>query len=221
MREESATPVSRSLRPRAAALAASVAALMTACAAPPVVSPAAAADDDRALYDRAHRILRETPLIDGHNDLPWQYHKRCDNHLAQLDIAADLTTLENPTHTDIPRLRAGGVGGQFWSVYIPRPEYPGRAGDTRTVLEQIDLVHRMARRDPDHFEMAYTADDVDRIHQSGRIACLIGMEGGHSIENSLAILRMLYDVGARYMTITHSKSTLWADSATDERRHGG
>ena len=221
MKEESRTGVHRSLRLGGAALAVSVAALMTACAAPPIVSPAATADGDRELYERAHRILREAPLIDGHNDLPWQYRKRCGNHLEQLDIAADLTTLENPTHTDIPRLRAGGLGGQFWSVYIPIRKYPGQAGDARAVLEQIDLVHRMAARYPEHFEMAYTADDVERIHQSGRIACMIGMEGGHAIENSLAVLRMLYDVGARYMTITHSKSTLWADSATDERRHGG
>ncbi len=196
--------------------------LAAGCAAPSStgsIDPASASTED--LLEHARAILRDTPLIDGHNDLPWQYHKRVNNRLDQLDLHDDLTALDNPTHTDIPRLRAGGVGGQFWSVYIPIAEHGGRDGDVRAVLEQIDLVHRMAQRYPDDFEIAYTADDVERIHASGRIASLIGMEGGHSIENSLAALRMLYDVGARYMTITHSKSTFWADSATDEARYGG
>ena len=115
--------------------------------------------------------------------------------------------------TDIPRLRAGGVGGQFWSVYVP-VELQGQAAVTAT-LEQIDIVHRMMRKYPDTFELALTADDVERIFKKGKIASLIGMEGGHSIDNSLAALRMFHRLGARYMTLTHSKNTAWADSCSD------
>ena len=115
--------------------------------------------------------------------------------------------------TDIPRLRAGGVGGQFWSVYVP-VELQGQAAVTAT-LEQIDIVHQMMRKYPDTFELALTADDVERIFKEGKIASLIGMEGGHSIDNSLAALRMFHRLGARYMTLTHSKNTAWADSCTD------
>lgn len=171
---------------------------------------------------RAHALLATTPLIDGHNDLPWAYRSRFENHLAQMDIADDLTqTLDRPTHTDIPRLRRGGLGAQFWSVYIPIREYPGKPGDMKTVSEQIDVVHRLCELYPDDLEIALTADDIERIFNSGKVASLIGMEGGHSIENSLAALRMTYKLGARYMTITHSLSTEWADSATDIPRHNG
>lgn len=182
------------------------------------VSPDA---DDATLHAHVMKLLADTPLIDGHNDIPWQYRKRVKNRLADLDLNADLTQLDEPTHTDIPRLRRGGVGGQFWSVYIPIQRAGGGDGDVRTVFEQIDVVHRMAASYPDDFEMAYTADDVERIHGDGKIACMIGMEGGHSMENSLGALRMLYQAGARYMTITHSKGLFWADSATDEARVNG
>ncbi|MFY9821480.1 MAG: dipeptidase [Thermoanaerobaculia bacterium] len=174
---------------------------------------------DPALLERVHRVLEKVPLIDGHNDLPWEYRKRVQNHLEKIDLRAGTTKLDPPLHTDIPRLRRGGVGGQFWSVYVP-VEIPG-ADAVQAVMEQIDDVHRLAERYPDTFEMAYTAADVERIHQAGRIASLVGMEGGHSIHNSLAALRLLYAAGARYMTITHSKNTDWADSATDEPKHGG
>jgi len=118
-----------------------------------------------------------------------------------------------------PRLRAGGVGGQFWSVYVPAT-LPG-ADAVQAVLEQIDVVHWMCARYPDTFELALTADDVERIHRHGRIASLIGMEGGHAINNSLATLRMTYKLGARYMTLTHTKNTDWADAAGDEPKcHG-
>jgi membrane dipeptidase len=174
---------------------------------------------DPALIERARRLLDKVPLVDGHNDLPWVYRERAKNHLAQIDLKGDTTQLEPPMHTDIPRLRRGGVGGQFWSVYVP-VELTGPAA-VRAVLEQIDVVHRLVERYPDTFELALAADDVVRIHKTGKIASLIGMEGGHSIDDSLATLRQLYNAGARYMTITHSKNTDWADSATDAPQHGG
>ncbi len=171
--------------------------------------------------DHAIALMKQTPLIDGHNDIPWQYRSRVHNHLCEMDLHADLTTLDRPTHTDLPRLRAGHLGAQFWSVYIPIEEYPGNAEDVKAVIEQIDVVHRLCEQYPDDLELALTADDVERIFRKGKIASLIGMEGGHSIDNSLAVLRKTYDLGARYMTITHSLSTAWADSATDEPRHDG
>ncbi len=174
---------------------------------------------DPTLVERARKLLDEVPLIDGHNDLPWEYRQRVKNHLDKIDLRGDTSKLDPPLHTDIPRLRRGGVGGQFWSVYVP-VDIPG-ADAVQAVLEQIDDVHRLAERYPDTFEIARTADDVVRIHKAGRIASLAGMEGGHSIHNSLAALRQLYEAGARYMTITHSKNTDWADSATDAPKHGG
>lgn len=165
-------------------------------------------------------ILRTTPLIDGHNDVPWAYRTRVRNHLAQVDFAGDTRTLERPMHTDLPRMRAGGIGAQFWSVFIPITDPPGKPGDTRTVIEQIDFARRLIGR-YDDLQLALNADDIERIHRRGGIASLIGMEGGHSIENSLAVLRATYDLGARYMTLTHSRNLAWADSATDERRAGG
>lgn len=167
---------------------------------------------------KIRRILREVPLIDGHNDVPWQYRKRKAS-FDEVDLASDTTRLHPPMVTDIARLRAGGVGGQFWSVYIPATLTNGTA--VEAVLEQIDVVHRMMRRYPKTFELALTADDVERIHRRGRIASLIGMEGGHSIGNSLAVLRMTYRLGARYMTLTHTKNTDWADAAGDEPQHHG
>lgn len=163
-------------------------------------------------------LLREGPLIDGHNDLPWQYRKR-GGDLSAIDLRRDTSQLNPPWVTDIPRLRAGGVGGQFWSVYVPA-KLPGAEAFQATV-EQIDVVHRLCARYPDTFELALTADDVERIHRQGRIASLIGMEGGHSINNSLAALRMTYELGARYLTLTHTKNTDWADAAGDEAKHGG
>jgi membrane dipeptidase len=168
---------------------------------------------------RVDKILREVPLIDGHNDLPWEYRERVKNHLAQIDIAQDQSRIAKPLHTDIARLRAGRVGGQFWSVYVP-VSLKG-ADALQATLEQIDVVHRLCARYPETLTLALTADDVARIHKSGRIASLIGVEGGHSINNSLAALRMLYRAGARYMTITHSANTEWADSATADPKAGG
>ena len=177
----------------------------------------AADKPDRHLAE-ARRILRQVPLIDGHNDVPWQYRKR-SNDFSALDLAHDTAGLKPPMHTDIPRLRAGEIGGQFWSVYVSVK--PSGAEAVQATIEQIDVVHRMCARYPETFELALTADDVERIHRKGRIASLIGMEGGHSINNSLGTLRMMYRLGARYMTLTHVKNTDWADAAGDVAKHYG
>jgi len=177
-------------------------------AAPP--SPAGGGDPvDR----RIDRILAATPLIDGHNDLPWEIREKYDFWRKPLDLAADTSTLPARLQTDIPRLRRGRLGAQFWSVWIP--------GAIRMTLEEIDIVHRMAARYPGDFEMASTAADIVRIHKAGRIASLIGVEGGHQIGNSPAALRLFYALGVRYMTLTHSINNDWADSATaDPVLHG-
>ena len=176
------------------------------------------ADD---FLDRVEKVLKATPLIDGHNDIPWQFRRRVNNDLGQLDLSTDLSLLKNPTQTDIPRLRHGLLGGQFWSVYVPINAYGGTSEHVQQVIEQIDVVYRMTSMYADTFEMAYTAEDIERIHSKGKIASLIGIEGGHAINDSLAVLRRLYQLGARYMTLTHSKSVRWADSATDMVRHDG
>jgi membrane dipeptidase len=168
-----------------------------------------------ALLERARALHRQVPLIDGHNDYPWAVRENVDRDVDRLDISKPQPAI----HTDIGRLRAGGVGGQFWSVYVPA-ELAGQAAVTAT-LEQIDIVHRMVRKYPQAFELALTAGDVERIFKSGKMASLIGMEGGHSIDNSLGALRMFYRLGARYMTLTHGRNTPWADSATDEPKLGG
>lgn len=180
-----------------------------------LATPVAAQDADA---DRARRILERTPLIDGHNDLPWALRQNHGNDPHAVDLTTDLET-STGLHTDIPRLRAGGVGGQFWSVYVPASLDPVEA--VKTTFEQIDTVKRMVAAHPDVFELATTADDIDRVHRTGRIASLIGMEGGYSIDDSLGLLREFYDAGARYMTLTHSRTTSWADSATDAPKWGG
>ena len=161
----------------------------------------------------AHRIHRDLPVVDGHNDLPWAIRTRAGG---ALDVADPRTRLDG-YHTDFPRLREGGVGAQFWSVYVPAWS---RSPLSETV-EQIDLVRRMSAMAPEWTELAVSSDDVDRIRASGRVAGLLGAEGGHSIENSLPALRALGDLGVRYMTLTHMDTIDWADSATDEPRHGG
>jgi membrane dipeptidase len=164
-------------------------------------------------------ILRRIPLVDGHNDLPWVIRERVQGALSQIDLTADLSGLEPTLHTDIARLRRGGVGAQFWSVWVPASFDPPEA--VVATLEQIDLVKRIAARYPETFELALSASDIRRIHGEGKIASLVGMEGGHCIASSLGVLRQLYAAGARYMTLTHSDTVAWADSATDEPRHGG
>lgn len=166
-------------------------------------------------------LLADTPLIDGHNDLPWQYYRRHENRLAELDVGEDQSGLEPPLHTDLKRLRAGGVGAQFWSVYVPIRQYGGTPGDAARVLAQMDVVRRLAARYPEDLELAFSASDIERIHGEGRVASLMGIEGGHAIEDSLGVLRSLYHAGGRYMTLTHSTGLRWADSATDKARHDG
>jgi membrane dipeptidase len=169
-------------------------------------------------------MLRRFPLIDGHNDLPWALRELAGDvskvRLAPADPGGtDLAAPVDGTHTDLPRLRAGGVGGQFWSVYVPA----SLTGDgaVTAVLEQIDVARRMIACYPADLELALTADDVERIFAAGRIASLLGAEGGHAIAGSLGVLRMLYALGVRYMTLTHNANVGWADSATDEPQAGG
>ncbi len=183
-----------------------------------------AAPADADYRDRVAKILAKTPLIDGHNDLPWEIRERFKGRLSVFDLKSDTSKLPAPADeaalmTDIPRLRAGMVGGQFWSVWVP-VEITG-AQAVETTIEQIDLVKRMAAKYPADFEVALTAADVRRIHRAGKIAALIGIEGGHQIDNSLAVLRQMYDLGARYMTLTHVRNTGWADAATDAPAHHG
>jgi membrane dipeptidase len=170
------------------------------------------ADQDQ---QRARKLLGRVPLIDGHNDLPYALRDAGAMDLASVDLAEPVSF----TQTDLPRLAAGGVGAQFWSVYVPA-SLAGEAAVV-TTLEQIDLVHRMVRRYPDRLELALTAADIERIFAAGRVASLIGAEGGHSIASSMGVLRMLYALGVRYLTLTHNSNVPWADSATDEPRAGG
>jgi membrane dipeptidase len=176
------------------------------------------------VQSRVDRVLAETPLIDGHNDLPWEIRARFKSDLAAVDLKSDTSRLPFPADgaplmTDIPRLRAGRVGGQFWSVWVPVNIQGFEA--VQTTLEQIDLVKRFCARYPDDLEMAYTSVEVRRVHKAHKVACLIGIEGGHQINASLAVLRQMYEAGARYMTLTHTTNTDWADSATDAPVHHG
>ena len=166
-------------------------------------------------WRRARKLLSRVPLIDGHNDLPYALRDAGGMDLARVDLAAPVSF----THTDLPRLATGGLGAQFWSVYVPA-SLAGEAA-VATTLEQIDLVHRMVRHYPDRLELALTAADVQRIFAAGRVASLIGAEGGHSIASSMGVLRTLYALGVRYLTLTHNNNVPWADSATDEPRAGG
>ncbi|MGD2152506.1 MAG: membrane dipeptidase [Gemmatimonadales bacterium] len=162
----------------------------------------------------AAELHQRAILVDGHNDLPWRLLANMGSSFERFDLALRY----EDGHTDIPRLREGGVDAQFFAAYVPSDrEGPGAA---RLALEQIDLIRRMAARYAD-FELALSAADVRRIVGAGKIAALIGVEGGQAIENSLAVLRMFHTLGARYLTLTHIDSTDWADAATDEPRHGG
>ncbi|HET7686508.1 MAG TPA: dipeptidase, partial [Candidatus Limnocylindria bacterium] len=174
-------------------------------------------DRDRHL-ERARELLRAHPVFDGHNDLPWTI--RQDETAAGDVTRYDLRT-RTRGHTDLPRLRAGGVGAQFWSVFVPaRADVSGR-GFGEIQLEQIDLAHRMIARYPDDLAFCRSADEVEAAMAAGRVASLLGMEGGHVIENSLEALRRFHELGAAYLTLTHTATIDWADAATDAPRSGG
>jgi len=188
-------------------------ALTPALLAMVAITSAASAQED-ALLARARRIQAQAPLIDGHNDLPWEIREKAGGDLARMNPDTALPG----QHTDVPRLREGRVGGVFWAAYVP-PDF-ARAGAARVAMEQIDLIHRMTDASPD-LELALTAADVERIHRQGRIASLIGVEGGHAIESSLGTLRQFHSLGVRYLTLAHSATIEWADAATDSARHDG
>ncbi|MEV2234455.1 dipeptidase [Streptomyces phaeochromogenes] len=164
--------------------------------------------------EEANELLRDFPVVDGHNDLPWALREQVRYDIGARDIAADQSA---HLHTDLARLRAGGVGAQFWSVYV-RSDLPGAVTAT---LEQIDCVRQLIARYPADLRAALTAADMETARGEGRIASLMGAEGGHSIDNSLATLRGLYELGVRYMTLTHNDNIAWADSATDKPSVGG
>jgi membrane dipeptidase len=183
-----------------------------------LAAPALAAPAD--LDSRVERVLSASPIIDGHNDLPWEIRENYDSWRRPLDLNADTSRLTpHPLQTDLPRLRRGHVGAQFWSVWIPGTLRGAEA--VQTTLEQIDIVHRMVALYPGQLELASTAADIRRIERAGRIASLIGVEGGHQIGNSPAALRTFYALGARYMTLSHSTNNDFADSATDDPVHHG
>lgn len=165
---------------------------------------------------RARELLAAHPVVDGHNDLPWALRQQVRYDLDRRDIATDQSA---DLHTDLPRLRAGGVGAQFWSVYV-RTDMAGDEAVSAT-LEQIDAVRQLAARYPADLRLAFTADDMEAARAEGRIASLMGAEGGHSINSSLGTLRALHRLGVRYMTLTHNDNVPWADSATDEPVAGG
>lgn len=174
----------------------------------------AAAQGDAALQ-RANRILRSTLLVDGHNDLPWEIRTA----ERPGDVAAYDLRQRTRGHTDFARLEAGHLGGQFWSIYLPGEIRD--SGYARVQLEQFDIAHRLIAQYPEKLAFVWSADELEKAHRAGRIGSLLGMEGGHAIENSLGALRMYRRLGARYMTLTHNVTLDWADAAMDTARHGG
>jgi len=193
----------------------------------PLAAAPLSAQTDSTLIRHALRLQRAVPMIDGHNDLPWKLRTRGSDSFESADLgrvvfswdSMDIAKPQPQLATDIPRLRKGEVGGVFWSTWVPVEMIPADAA--KMELEQIDIVRRMPERYPRVFALARTADDILRIHRQGKIAILIGMEGGHVIENSLPLLRMYYDLGARYMTLTHFATLAWADAAGDDSTHHG
>jgi len=199
-------------------------ALAALCLAAPLAAPLAAQGDSSTPEQIAAAALEAAPVWDGHNDVPWALRGRYNNLLAAFNFrdtqAVGEGPLETAMHTDLARLRRGRVGAQFWSVYVPSTVQP-EAAAVQAAIEQIDVAHRLFARYPDDLQLALTADDVERAMAAGKIASLIGMEGGHAIGSSLAVVRQMYALGARYMTLTHSANTPWADSATDIPAHEG
>ncbi len=195
--------------------------LLVSLATRSLVMPAAVdgqsapAPTDAALA-HAHALLRSTPLIDGHNDLPWEIRRAKDH---PFDVAAYDLRQPSPKHTDLARLKTGQVGAQFWSIYTDGEMKD--SGYARVQLEQFDIARRMIAHYPDRLSLALTADDIERAFKQKRLGSLLGIEGGHAIENSLGALRAYYALGARYMTLTHNVTLDWADAALDSARHGG
>ncbi|MGZ0146485.1 dipeptidase [Kribbella sp. WER1] len=161
---------------------------------------------------RVQAVLADHPVIDGHNDLPIAFYELCGYDLDAHDLAGSVPQL----NTDLPRLRTGHVGGQFWSLWVPQDEHA-----VRRTFEQLDFVRQLVQRFPEDLQLADTADDVEAAIKAGRVASLMGMEGGHSIGESLGVLRVMRSLGVRYMTLTHNDNVSWADSATDEPVLGG
>lgn len=193
---------------------------MRAVLALAMLVPAALAAQDDAAMVHARQLLADRPIIDGHNDLPWEIRV---NPISKMDVDKYPLRTRAPGQTDFARLRTGGVGGQFWSVYIPGDSEGKNYGYAKMELEQIDIARRLIAAYPDELQLCLSADDVVKARKAGKVASLIGLEGGHAIENSLALLRMYYALGARYMTLTHNVTLDWADAALDSSapsRHG-
>ncbi len=185
----------------------------TSTPAAPVQAP------DSGIAQRIDKLLTANPVIDGHNDLPWEIRSRYAAKVESVDLTKDTSKLALPLQTDIPRLRKGHVGAQFWSVWITADILGPIA--VETTLEEIDIVKRFVAANPGAFEMAGTAADIRRIEKGGKIASLMGVEGGHQIDGRLSVLRRYYDLGVRYMTLTHTSSLPWADASTDTPRANG
>ncbi|BDI61859.1 dipeptidase [Qipengyuania nanhaisediminis] len=206
-----------------AALVALVAAPLAAQQAEPLPEDEAPGASDPAMV-AAEAALANAPVFDGHNDVPIQLRARFDNQINDFDFADTSDTGETHAagramHTDLARLERGRVGAQYWSVYVPASLDEPEA--VQMTIEQIDVTKRLIDRYPQALQFATTADEVETAMAEGRVASLLGMEGGHSIGSSLAVLRQMYALGARYMTLTHGRNTPWADSATDDPEHGG
>jgi membrane dipeptidase len=182
----------------------------------PLAAQTSSSPADDPYLARAKRILKQTPLIDGHNDLPWRIR---EDSVARGNVDSYDLRKHTPGHTDLDRLKKGMVGAQFWSVYIPG-EWRD-SGYARVQLEQIDIARELVAKYPDRLALALSAQDIRRDFKEGKIGSLLGLEGGHAIENSLGVLRAYYDLGVRYMTLTHNVTLDWADAALDSAKHGG
>jgi membrane dipeptidase len=207
---------SRATRRAPSLLAGALSLFSLVCATLPLAAQTRTAADNARYLERAKRVLSQTPLIDGHNDLPWRIR---EDSIARGNPDAYDLRRHTPGHTDFDRLKKGMVGAQFWSVYVPG-EWPD-SGYARVQLEQLDIARRMIARYPDRLALALTADDIRRDFRHGKLGSLLGLEGGHAIEHSLGALRAYYDLGARYMTLTHNVTLDWADAALDSAKHNG